>query len=382
MTIKEAIRATGLSYRQLAEQVGISKTCFSDFVNHGAVPKIGIDAIITALQPFFGQVGYDLATFCATLTGPASGPNAAKTINVWRIKMITRQMQEKLGLTKDPFNNEMESLADVLDIPSQRAILDKMLDAAAHQKFVGVYGPVGSGKSVIKKTFIAQLEDERGYLIAEPLLIEKDRCTPSTLCDAIIEDFMYARGGVSNLGKVRSPNKLEEKNRWVRMLLQQNKRQGKTCVLVIDEAHDLPIATLKALKRLYEHEDGFRKMLGIILVGQEELFNALGGDPRVREVTARIDLTAVQPIPQLIKGYTDAKIERAGGDPARVFSSEAYDNMARLLRATNHPVTPIALNVFASNVIVKAYQLDTFPATAEIVEEAFKEMRPTHRRES
>ncbi len=42
-------------------------------------------------------------------------------------------------------------------------------------------------------------------------------------------------------------------------------------LLVIEEAHGLPTATLKHLKRFFELEDGFKKLLGIVLIGQTEL---------------------------------------------------------------------------------------------------------------
>ncbi|WP_341539180.1 AAA family ATPase [Shewanella frigidimarina] len=42
-------------------------------------------------------------------------------------------------------------------------------------------------------------------------------------------------------------------------------------VLIIEEAHDLRIPVLKYLKSFWELEDGFSKLLGIVLIGQTEL---------------------------------------------------------------------------------------------------------------
>lgn len=55
--------------------------------------------------------------------------------------------------------------------------------------------------------------------------------------------------------------------------LKNSYESGYRHVLIIEEAHCLPIATLKHLKRLRELETGFTKLLSIILIGQ----SATGG---------------------------------------------------------------------------------------------------------
>lgn len=47
---------------------------------------------------------------------------------------------------------------------------------------------------------------------------------------------------------------------------------GQCYVLIIEEVYDLMIFVMKYFKCFWEFEDGFLKLLGILLVGQIELF--------------------------------------------------------------------------------------------------------------
>lgn len=181
---------------------------------------------------------------------------------------------------------------------------------------------------------------------------------------------MYGFGGISALGKMRSPRTLEAKNRLVRAILSNHTGRGKRAVLIIDEAHELPLETKKALKRFHEHQNGFKKMLAIILIGQEELFDDLNKDYRVREVTARIDLVELKDIGNVLNDYMKFKIEKAGGDINGLFTAEALAEMTRKLENPS----PIMINVLASHSIISAFNVDSFPVTPEIVEEAYRRM--------
>lgn len=80
----------------------------------------------------------------------------------------------------------------------------------------------------------------------------------------------------------------EARFRQLHRVLRDSRRTGRSHVLVIEEAHALPIPTLKHLKRFMELEDGFKKLLGIILIGQPELAMKLSEQSQeAREVVQR-----------------------------------------------------------------------------------------------
>ena len=94
--------------------------------------------------------------------------------------------------------------------------------------------------------------------IITPRSIDKARLTTSAICDAIIQDC-----------SAEKPKRtLEAKSRQVEKILTNSSRAGYNHVLMIEEAHDLNIWTLKYLKRFWELEDGFKKLLAIVYAGK------------------------------------------------------------------------------------------------------------------
>ena len=228
---------------------------------------------------------------------------------------------------------------------------------------------VGSGKTIIKTVFLEQLKQKRNFIVSEPLINQKERLTPSAIVDGLIQDVLYGSGTIGMNGRLQSPRSLEAKSRFLHYHLAAKRKNGVKTVLIIDEAHDLTLSTVKSLKRLHELQDGFKKLLSIVLIGQPE-FESLIKDYRVREVTARIDLVRMSPINGMFDDYLQWKIDHAGGKLDEIFSADAVTGMKRRISTA----TPLSINVLASHVVYMGWKMDVFPVTEEIVEMAWKEM--------
>ncbi|EBA1658102.1 hypothetical protein HW82_27600, partial [Salmonella enterica] len=84
-------------------------------------------------------------------------------------------------------------------------------------------------------------------------------------------------------------------------------------VLIIEEAHSLPVPTLKHLKRFLELEHGFKRLLSIILIGQQELRDKLSErSASVREVVQRCEMVRLEPLGDDLEAFLAFKFERAG----------------------------------------------------------------------
>jgi type II secretory pathway predicted ATPase ExeA len=95
--------------------------------------------------------------------------------------------------------------------------------------------------------------------------------------------------------------------------LKDGARSGMKYLLIIEEAHGLPTATLKHLKRFFELEDGFKKLLGIVLIGQPELRMKLSEqNHEVREVVQRCEVVELMPLDGQLEDYLKFKFQRAG----------------------------------------------------------------------
>lgn len=381
---KFLLRRFGANYTQVREFLlsrshQISHTSVSDIFNHGQWPKRNTEKIKRDLQAFLKRLGAapdDLERAWEKVPQPAkskSGQTPEQLLLRRRI-MLTPEIIKKLGLNKDPFDTELESVDDVLATPPMEAVVKKMVDAARKCKFIGVHGPVGSGKTIAKMVFMEKLLREKNYLISEPAIIEKSKCLPSSIMKAMLDDFLYNRSRSNQMDNIwQKRGDLEEKSRWVHAMLRTRVKQGKKLVLVIDEAHDLRPETLRALKRFHEMQEGFRKLLSIIIIGQEELLSLLSGNFNLREVSVRINLVEMKPIKHDVEDYLAHKFERAGGVFSKILDRSALDAIKSLL---SNPI-PITLNNLASASIEKAYELDHFPVNAEIVETAFRSIKNT-----
>src|SRR3989304_1978733 len=179
----------------------------------------------------------------------------------WEVEMITQEAMRHFKLFRNPFVDDVQKESDIYMSDEHRYIEAAMLDAARHGGFLAVIGEVGSGKSVMRRKVIEQLRKDGDVIVIFPHIVDKTRLTAASICAAIVMDLSDEKP------KIR----LEQKTRQVQKLLLERSKQGYRSVLIIEEAHDMSNDMLKYLKRFYEIEDGYKKLLGIILIGQTEL---------------------------------------------------------------------------------------------------------------
>ena len=289
----------------------------------------------------------------------------------WEVEMVTPEAKKVFKFFKDPFIDDVQSEADIYMSDEHRYIEAAMLDAARHSGFLAVSGDVGSGKSTIRKKVFAQLKRDNNVLIISPRCIDKSRLTASMISDAVVRD-------ISN----ETPRlHLEDKTRQVIRLLTERADNSQRHCLFLEEAHDLSEKTLKYLKRFYELEeleDGFRRLLGIILVGQLEMKRKL--DERssfdAREVIRRCQIVELGPLSgeNDLEKYLGLKFKKAGIKPENVFEDDAYQAIRDRLTLQNgrkkvSHIYPLLLNNYAAKAINLAAKCGQKKVTAAVVYE-------------
>jgi type II secretory pathway predicted ATPase ExeA len=233
------------------------------------------------------------------------------------IAMLSPAAKRHFKLFRDPFQDDVNSPEDVFFSAEQRYVMEAMWQTAKHGGFIAVSGESGSGKSTLRKMLVERMRDQPIRMIF-PRALDKTRLTTGAICQAIINDIAPGE-------TVRSS--LEAQARQVEKLLLESARADYSHVLVIEEAHDLTIQTLKYLKRFYELEDGFKKLMSIILIGQTELKEKLDErrHPEAREVIRRCEIAELLPLNAALEEYLAHKFKRVGVDPASIFAADAYD---------------------------------------------------------
>jgi type II secretory pathway predicted ATPase ExeA len=282
--------------------------------------------------------------------------------------MLTMKTFKKFGLTQDPFTGDIVKADDVFLTDETRFVAEYLLQAAKAGGMMALVGESGSGKTTIRRYAIDRMERSgQKVRIIAPRCIDKTRLTTSGICDAIIKDC-----------STEAPKRtLEAKARQVERILTNSSRAGYSHVLMIEEAHDLHIQTLKYLKRFWEMEDGYKKLLAIVLIGQIEMKHKLDESKNweAREVIRRIEVLELSPLAdgKEIADYLDVKFTRLGKQRSAVIDDGGCEALAaRLRKQTRTEVVysvayPLLINNWCRKAMNLAAELGAAAVDAEVV---------------
>lgn len=277
------------------------------------------------------------------------------------VEMLTPATKKAFQIFRDPFINDVSGPDDLYLSADQRYIREALFQTARHGGMTAVVGESGAGKSVLRRDLIDRLQrEEHPVNVIFPRSLDKSTLKASAINEAIIQDL--APG-------TKTPRSLEAQARLVEKLLLGSSRAGNVHVLLIEEAHDLTITTIKHLKRYYELEDGYRKLLGIILIGQPELKAKL--DERqnweAREVIQRVQVAELVSLSgaQGLRDYVRHKLARVSVD-ASIIDDAAYEAMAAYL-SKRGGLYPLRVNNLTTRALNRAAELGVPQVTADLI---------------
>lgn len=298
---------------------------------------------------------------------PAIMPGDPEQIIIkWEVEMISQEALKHFKVFRNPFIDDVQKDSDIFMSDEHRYIEAAMLDAARHGGFLAVIGEVGSGKSVMRRKVVEQLKRDGDTLVIYPQMIDKTRLTAASLCDAIIQDISNEKCRI----------KLEDKTRQVQRLLMDRAKSGYRHVLIVEEAHDLKVQTLKYLKRFYELEDGYRKLLGIILIGQTELKHLFDERQNVdmREVIRRVQVAEIKGLNGNLEAYLSVKFKRVGKVVEDIFAADAFDALSQRLTSAGRDgkakishAYPLLVNNYVARAMNLAHEMGEPRISADVV---------------
>lgn len=253
------------------------------------------------------------------------------------------------GLSVDPFMDDVQAQSDVYLNEDSRYVSGAMLQCARGAGLLAVVAESGAGKSVLRRNFIEQINAKHADIrVVETKSFDKSKMHAAALCEAIINDL--APG-------TQVKNSLEARARQVERVLRDSFQNNCRHVMLIEEAHDLPIATLKYLKRFWEMEVGFRKLLAIILIAQPEMKMKLDErhHPALREFIRRCEVAELMPLDGKVADYLKFKFARCGLDVAKVITPEAFRAIEeRLTVVTGKGKRSMVYPLVVNNLVTRA----------------------------
>ena len=221
--------------------------------------------------------------------------------------------------------------------PHQEALNTLLVAAANGEGFMKVTGEVGTGKTLLCRRFLSQLDDENvTAYIPNPLL------DPHGLLLALAEELRV------DFDRDDDPHRLLKS---LNQVLLAHARAGKRVVVCLDEAQAMPLETLESLRLLSNLETEKRKLFQVVLFGQPELDVKLAHES-VRQLQQRITfqyhLSALSR--RELEYYISHRLRIAGYMGDRLFNTTALDALYTASRGV-----PRLINVVAHKSMLAAY---------------------------
>lgn len=377
LKLKQALASVNKSQADLARALGVNRSTIAHLCNNDLWPKsVDRSELERKIRSFLEECGAAAATVSTAFddqTAQPAAPQSSMSVEdhemLLRKQSLTPAAKQAFGLARDPFG-DVYSADEMYLTPGSRYVREALRQTARHGGFVAVCGESGAGKSTLRKDLTEWLTvNHTQTIVIEPYVLgmEDNDIKGKTLKSAHIAEAILA--AVAPGQPVRRTQ--DARFRQVHESLKESHRSGNRHVLVIEEAHSLPIPTLKHLKRFYELEDGFSKLLGIVLIGQTELERKLDErDPRVREVVQRCELVKLLPLDNELEGYLEQRLALAGKQLEELMDTAAVQALRNKLTGTNHSVLyPLAINNVLKAALNEAAELGIPQLSAELITE-------------
>lgn len=325
--LKALLKQHEITQSSLAKPMAVSIPAINLFVLHGIRPKKNADRFVSQFIEQLKAKGLDETKINQAIDAVLNAPNvevqgtqsantqlSEEQLMLLRKQTLSQDAREKFGLFNNIFTTDVRDPKHLFCASNTRYVLEAMWQAAiGNSSFIAVIGQSGSGKSTCREELHDRVQREAANtIIIEPYVLateENDIKGKSLKSLHIAESILNALAPSTNAK--RSP---EARFRQVHNLLKESKRNGNHHVLIIEESQCLPTATLKHLKRFLELKNGYKPLLSIILIGQDELKIRLSeNNPEVREVVQRCEIVTLKPFtPTTLVDYLNHRCVSAG----------------------------------------------------------------------
>lgn len=229
--------------------------------------------------------------------------------------------------------------------------------------FMIVYGDIGTGKTTLCRAVLDAIEkDVYTALLLNPFLTELD------LMKAILMDFAVTDFAVPVPNSTSKQDLLNALNKFLISVSQTDAR----AVLIIDEAQNIPLATLEQIRIISNLETHNAKLLQIVLVGQLELRDLLA-KPELRQLHQRISIKCeLTPLSaEEVSQYIRHRLAIAGGGQTGIIFTA--DGLKEIYNYSGG--IPRLINLIADRSLLAGMALSTTTMDRRVVREAVENLQ-------
>jgi general secretion pathway protein A len=266
------------------------------------------------------------------------------------------------GLREAPFAPTPDPKFLFQSARHREALAQLIYGVRERKGFIVLTGEIGTGKTTLLRTLLERLNADTpvAYVHNSALNIEG-------LLEYVLQDW-----GVKSTANSHA-QRLFELNEF---LIDQH-RKGGTPVLVIDEAQNLSVETLEAVRMLSNFETTNQKLMQILLVGQPELRVKLDL-PELRQLKQRIGLRChIAPLSaEETRLYIRHRLRIAGAIDAGTFTDGAIQKIADYSGGT-----PRVINIVCDHCLLSGFADSKKRIDAGTVSEAIEYLEEGERSE-
>jgi general secretion pathway protein A len=167
-----------------------------------------------------------------------------------------------IGFEREPFSTSPDPEFFYESKAHEIALTNLMIEMRLRRGLSVILGDVGTGKTTLSRKLIQLLRSKEDFIF-------------NIVLDPAFESeelFLMKLAHNFELSIPSNPTILDLQEALERFLYQKGVEEGKTVVLIVDEAQKLNEVTLEALRVLLNYETNEFKLLQLILLGQLELY--------------------------------------------------------------------------------------------------------------
>ena len=260
------------------------------------------------------------------------------------------------GFTGNPFSLSPDPGFLYRSVQHEEALANLIYGVQSRKGFIVLTGEVGTGKT----TMLECLRDFLEAQFIEFAFIFNSRITTEQFFEMIAYDLDLRCPRTSKTEVLFALNHL----------LIQQANEGRTTVLIVDEAHNLEWDVLEEIRLLGNMENRRGKLLQIILAGQPELERKLDS-PNLRQLKQRVVLRSnLRPFEEAETAeYISSRLEKVGMQSQTVFPAELISEIHRRSEGI-----PRLINAICDNLLLTAFALESKFATMHMLDEVSGDM--------
>jgi general secretion pathway protein A len=261
------------------------------------------------------------------------------------------------GFSESPFSLSPDPSFFYRSEQHEEALANLVYGVQARKGFIVLSGEVGTGKTTMLECLRDYLESQ--YI--EFAFLFNSRINTDQFFEMIAYDLNLPCSRTSKTEVLFALNQL----------LVEQAQDGRTVVLLVDEAHNLEWEVLEEIRLLGNLENRNGKLLQIILSGQPELDRKLDA-PNLRQLKQRIVLRCnLQPFTlRDAVEYMESRLHKAGMPDQTVFSEELMAEVH--LRSQG---IPRIINAICDNLLLTAFAMERRTCDVQMLDEICHDMR-------